>query len=237
MVTVKFQNKINKYTVEAIWKPTNVRYNHIVGPAIVTFKNSSEDIEFSISINKFSILKSQLPFSYSSDDLEITKLNRNSLDLVYDLNKLTDTESTFGNTNVPFFFQDLDFDNEKELIFTEIDNGQRGVATFKVFGLDDGDLESELYDKTNSEPFTSLDTTSKFDVKNKRIIIYGSGGMCSNSYTFYQLIPAKNDFPNNYYQKIASIFEVRDDSLNKCFQKTYKVIQEKLELINSKEMN
>lgn len=236
LIKIKYQNKINSFSVDAVWKPEKVSYNHVVGPAIVTFKNDSEEIKFSVSINKFSILKSQLPFSYSSDEFQITKFNKTIIELIYDANKFTNDESDFGKTNVPFFFQDIDFDNEKELIFTEIDNGQRGVATFKVFGFDYGDLESELYGKTYKEPYISLDEMSKIDYDKKRIIIYGSGGICNGSYTFYELLSAKNEYDKNSFHKIGEILEVRDDNANKCYQKTYKIIEERKELVSTKQI-
>lgn len=229
VVTIEYSNEINGYAVNVVWKPKAVSYSHTKGPAIIEFYNKKDSTSFTLTNNNFSILNSKLPFSYSADSTEIISLNQNNFKLVYDENNLK-SEYSFGTTNEPFFFRDIDFDNIKELIIVEIDNGQRGFATFKAYNFDEyGEIQSED-GFTNIEPFKSLDELSKIDYVNKRIIIYGSGGICAGSFEIYKLQPSKNII-------LETVIEQhRDDYLHKCYELTYKVIKQSKQLISKKEI-
>lgn len=235
IVTIEYSNEINGYTVKVIWKPNVVRYSHTKGPAILEFHNIKDSTSFTLTNNNFSILNSKLPFSYSEDSLEIVSLNQSEIRLVYEEKNLK-SWYTFGTTNEPFFFQDLDFDNIKELILGEIDNGQRGVASFKAYKFEYDEIQSELYGITNIEPFKSLDEMSKIDYTNKRIIIYGSGGDCASGSEIYKLLPSKNDYEGNKFILETVIEEERDDNLNKCYELKYKVINQTKQLISKREI-
>jgi hypothetical protein len=235
VVTIEYSNEINGYSVNVIWKPNAVRYSHTKGPAIIEFYNKKDSTSFTITNNNFGILNSKLPFSYSEDSMEIISLNQDKIQLNYDEKSLK-SEEHFGTTNEPFFFQDLDFDNIKELVIAEIENGQRGVASFKAYKMEDGDIQSELYGITNNEPFKSLDEISKIDYINKRIIIYGSGGVCASGSEIYKLIPSKNDYDERKFVLETVLVEERDDKLDKCYELKYKVINQSKQLISKKEI-
>jgi hypothetical protein len=233
VVTIEYSNEINGYSVKVIWKPKEVRYSHTKGPAIIEFYNKKDSTSFTLTNNNFGILNSKLPFSYSTDSTEIISLNQNDIKLVYVENNLK-SEEDFGTTNEPFFFQDLDFDNIKELVIVEIGNGQRGVASFKAYKLEYGDIQSELYGITNVEPFKSLDEMSKIDYVNRRIIIYGSGGVCASGSEIYKLQPS--NYEENKFVLETVIVEERDDNLNKCYELKYKIINQSKQLISKKEI-
>ena len=235
VVTIEYSNEINGFSVKAIWKPNTVRYSHTKGPAIIEFYNKKDSTTFTLTNNNFGILNSKLPFSYSEDSLEIISLNQNDIKLVYDENNLK-SEYSFGTTNEPFFFFFFFFDNIKKLIIGEIGNGQREVASFKAYKFEYNDIQSELYGITNIEPFKSLDEMSKVDNINKRIIIYGSGGICSSGSEIYKLQPSKNDYEGNMFILETVIVEERDDNLNKCYELKYKVINQSKQLISKKEI-
>jgi hypothetical protein len=228
VVTIEYSNEINGYTVKVVWKPKAVRYSHTKGPAIIEFYNKKDSTSFTLTNNNFSILNSKLPFGYTADSTEIISLNQNDFKLVYDENNLKSEES-FGTTSEPFFFRDIDFDNIKELVIVEIDNGQRGVATFKAYNFENGEIQSE-YGITNIEPFKSLDEVSEIDYVNKRIIINGSGGVCAGSSEIYKLQPSKNIILETVIEQL------RDDNLNKCYELKYKVIKQSKQLISKKEI-
>lgn len=233
IITISYSNEVAGYMVTAIWKPMKVSYNHVIGPAIIEFKNKKDSTLFNLTNNNFSILKKLLPFTYSEDSLEIKKINKKAISLVYNETKMN---KNFGTTNQPFFFQDLDFDNKKELIITEVNNGQRGIASFKAYKIEYGEIESELYGITNTAPFKSLDEMSKIDYKNKQIIIYGSGGVCLNGAEIYKFQTTKNDYEDNKYILEFIVEEQRDDKLDKCFELVYKVINNSKQLISKKEI-
>lgn len=234
MITIEYANEINGYSVKGVWKPDIVKYDHVIGPAIIEFQSKKDTTSFTLLQHSFSVLKSKLPFSYSPDSLEIVNLNNNNLKLFYDENNLK-VEGNFGTTNEPFFFQDLDFDNTKELIFASVGNGQRGVASFEVYKHGRWG-----YYTPNDGPLAMLDQLSKIDYKNKQIVIYGSGGGCANNYEIY-----KWHKPDSYYGvnfTLETIIEQqRDDRLDKCYELTYKVVSQpkymlKKQLISKKEI-
>jgi hypothetical protein len=230
--TISYSNKIEGYSVDVMWKPVKVSYDHVIGPAIIEFKNIKDGNIFYISNDNFSVLKNKLEFTYSQDGTGVEKLNKGHAVFRYDEPSLTTGES-FGQTDEPFFFQDLDFDNKKELILSEVDNGQRGVATFKVYKIDSDGFISRL-----DEPFKSLDQLSKIDIKNKQIIIHGSGGYCTGFDEVYKLKESKDEYePNKYI--LETILERQaemENNQSKCFETKYRVIDMPKELIYKKEI-
>ena len=146
------------------------------------------------------------------------------------------SDYSFGTTNQPFFFQDLDFDTIEELVFLEIDNGQRGIASFKAYKFENSELQPDRYGITSIEPFRSLDEMSTVDYLTKRITIYKSGGNCANIHEIYKLQPAKNDYEANSFVLETIIEEQRDEKSNKCYESTYSVIGQSKKLIAKKEL-
>lgn len=227
-VVIEYSNKINGYKVKSTWKPQIVRYNHVIGPAIIEFCDEQDILIFTVVNNNFSVLKRKLPFSYDKDSLKIEDIRENLISLIYKEPKLND-EKRFGTTDEPFFFEDIDFDNEKELLIAEVDNGQRGVATFKAYKQGDR-TQNQSNDITDRDPFLSLDEMTKIDYENRNIILYGSGGYC---YDHYRIYSKKSSYG---FEFIGEIVEERDDSLNKCYELKYKIIGESRELLTKREM-
>lgn len=234
-VNIEFINKINGYSVKAIWKPTKISHEHIVGPAIIEFYNSTNNTSFDISNNNFSIKKSSLPLNNLENESQIVNLNKELVTLFYDENNLKFDEG-FGTTNEPFFFIDIDFDMKKELVLSEVDNGQRGYTTYKIYKIENGDLRPELYNITYKEPYISFDDMSKIDFEKKTITIYKSGGACFNSYEIYKLQIHKDDYGDNLLLLETIIDQERDDNLQKCFELTYKVVNQTKQLISKREI-
>ena len=143
-------------------------------------------------------------------------------------------EKSFGATPEPFFFQDLDFDNSKELIIKEAVNGQRGGSSFKAYKIKNGYLESDLYNITYNEPYKSLDEMSKIDYTKKQITISKSGGSCGSVNEIYKLMPSKNEYEDKKFALESLIVYEQDEKLNKCFELNYKVINQSKQLISKK---
>jgi hypothetical protein len=241
VVTIDYSNEINGYTVRVFWKPIEVRNNHTKGPAILEFYNNNDSTSFFLTNTHFGIENRKLPFTYSEDYLDIVSIDENEIELEYHEDFLI-SDYSFGTTNEPFFFQDLDFDDREELIFVELGNGQRGLASFKAFKFDFSDfinlrLQPDLFGITSIEPFRSLDEMSKIDYLTKRISIYKSGGNCANSYEIYKLQLAKNEYEANSFTLETSIEEQRDENSNKCYELTYSVIGQSKKLLSKKEVN
>jgi hypothetical protein len=235
-VSISYSNVINGYSVYVLWKPMVVSNNRTIGPAILEFYKVDEPYSFFLTNNHFGIENSKLPFTYSEDGLDIVSINEYEIYLGYDKDDLK-SEYSFGTTNQPFFFQDLDFDKIDELVLVESENGQRGVASFKAYKFDGPELLPDRYGITSIEPFRSLDEMSKIDYLTKRITIYKSGGNCANSYEIYKLQLAKNEYEANSFTLETSIEEQIDEKLNKCYELTYSVIGRSKKLLSKKEVN
>ena len=235
-VSISYSNVINGYSVYVLWKPMVVSNHRTIGPAILEFYKIDEPYSFFLTNNHFGIENSKLPFTYSEDNLSITSFNKYEIDLEYKEDDLQ-SEYSFGTTNKPFFFQDLDFDKIKELVFVEIENGQRGVASFKAYKFENSELQPDRYGITTIEPFKSLDEMSKVDYLTKRITIYNSGGNCANSYEIYKLQLAKNEYEGNSFTLETRIEEQRDEKSNKCYKLTYSVIGQSKKLLSKEEIN
>jgi hypothetical protein len=158
-VSISYSNVINGYSVYVLWKPMVVSNNRTIGPAILEFYKVDEPYSFFLTNNHFGIENSKLPFTYSEDGLGIISINEYEIYLGYDKDGLESAYS-FGTTNQPFFFQDLDFDKIEELVFVESENGQRGVASFKAYKFENSELQPDRYGITSIEPFRSLYTRS-----------------------------------------------------------------------------
>ena len=235
-VTIAYTNEIKGYSVSVLWKPMLVSNNRTIGPAILEFYKIDEPYSFYLTNNHFGLENSMLPFSYSEDGLSITSFNKYEINLEYNEDDLG-TDYSFGTTNAPFFFQDLDFDKIEELVLVEIENGQRGVASFKAYKFDGSELLPDRNGITTIEPFNSLDEMSKVDYLTKRITIYNSGGNCANSYEIYKLQPAKNEYEGNSFVLETVIEEQIEEKSNKCYELTYSVIGQSKKLLSKMEIN
>ncbi len=235
-VSISYSSVINGYSVYVLWKPMVVSNNRTIGPAILEFYKVDEPYSFFLTNNHFGIENGKLPFTYSEDGLGIISINEYEIYLEYDNDDL-ESGYSFGTTNQPFFFQDLDFDKIEELVFVESENGQRGVASFKAYKFENSELQPDRYGITSIEPFRSLDEMSKVDYLTKCITIYNSGGNCANSYEIYKLQPAKNEYEGNSFTLETSIEEQRDEKSNKCYELTYSVIRQSKKLLSKKEIN
>ncbi len=231
IIEIEFTNIVEGYTVKAYWLPKEVKYDYIVGPAIVEFNNTSDSSSFTITNDYFCILGSRLPVNYNTDTTEIISFKEDKLKLIYQMDSLVKREN-FGTTTEPFYFDDIDFDNNKELIICEFGIGQRGVASFNVYPVGNVTQMTDF----GKEPFVSLDEMSKVDHINKRIIIYGSGGICYGSYKIYVPPIVRNDNGESKFILETIIEEQRDDNLNKCYELKYKVVNGIKKLISKREI-
>jgi hypothetical protein len=234
IVTIEYTNIINGYLVKVYWKPNAAKIEHIQGPAIIEFYNKVDSTSFTISNNYFSILKSKLLDKYSEDSLGGVAFNQNNIQLTYDEVKF-DTNN-FGSTNVPFFFMDLDFDKNKELIIAEVQNGQRMLTSFKVYQFADGYIQADLFGTTYQEPYISLDERTKIDTLNKTITLNLSGGGCGSITKVYKLNTTSNGYENKKMFLETFIEQQYDESSSKCFALEYKVNKLSKQLVSKKEV-
>lgn len=207
LLHIQYSNIVNNlYKVDIYWLPDFSMPQEPTGSAIINFKNiKNPEDSFNISTNFFS-----LPRTFF---LEQGILNHNG---VVDKKKTTGTSifytkyidlekgSIFKNHRddaPPFFFEDVDFDEEDELVIVEFAAAQRFRHAYKVYKSFKNGLQP-LYDITNQEPYASFDSMTQFDYDKKTVTLNVSGGAADSYQEIYQYQPEKSSDNNNKFYKL-----------------------------------
>lgn len=224
LVKIKYNKKINGYNVSVIWKPKQLRLGSIVGPATIEFSN--EENEFTITNNYFFLPPDKVDLKFEENN--VIEVNSKEININYEEPNLEN--SNFENINIPFVFIDLDFDGNKELILAKANQGQRFVHAYEAYSFAYGELESDLYQITDKEPFNKIDAFTTLDSKNKELIIYSSGGICFDSTKTYGL-------KDGVFSLKKIIRMERDDDADKCYKLTYSVTNGNEKLVSREEID
>jgi len=179
-VVLTYSKPVEGFDVKVFWRPRERMAGYVIGPAIVEFEHTDPHKTFSVTNNRFGL----------PDDAEWTKTARfvdgyfsttskPQIVLDYVAPKITDRLPSTS-----FFFVDLDFDGKKELVLTEIANGQRWSNTFRVHRPHD--TMRRAYENSARVPLDSLDTFSRIDLKKRTIRIFRSGGAQVNDQLLYK---------------------------------------------------
>jgi hypothetical protein len=209
-IIINYTTPIKGYNVSAKWiireknDPINVvSSGDFIGPAILTFEDvKTKEIfwvihpEFTININKENlkyITVKDGEFIKNQSFTQISKYIKPKFEKV----GTSKEEEGFGYTYIPFFFQDVDFDDKDELILTYAKTYEKGGSQNKIFKTPDyNNLEfSEMTD----EPFANFSgfyfgnpsadaySFTTIDYKNKTITnsgLSGAGGQGKIIYEF-----------------------------------------------------
>lgn len=202
IIHLKFTDIINdKYNVNIVWMPRDGEGPRLVGPAIITFSKDSGYI-FSVTADNF-----HLPF----DELKesgILKVDNDGQAVKVDLSKVYSFEyssdsfnkvSLMNNTHkyeasgsreqVPFFFEDIDFDGKDELVMVSFNSGQRWYNEYIVYKSNY--KYGNMYNLVNTEPLSIIDQLSTFNKQNRTIDVFSSGGACGSTNEKFKLIDGK----------------------------------------------
>lgn len=220
---ITYNQKVNGYDVNVIWKPKTIRYDNAVGPAILEFKNGES--EFTITNNYFALPTETVDLRINEN--KVVGINKNNISLDY--NEPNIGNESFESIDVPFVFMDLDFDGNKELIITKANQGQRFGDAYDAYSFEYGELEPDLYQITNQEPFSEIDFMTKLDKENKELVLYGSGGICFDTFKTYSL-------SNGRFSLTKIVRMERDDDAGKCFKLTYNVVDGNEKLVSKEEV-
>ena len=149
-ITIEYSNKINGYKVSAYWIIKEYANFHgeeryFVGPATLKFTNEENDEVFYIQHPEYSI-------NISKDNLKYITLENSDIfignkSFTQEINYISPSTNKVGVYNadadiydnqtpdeyIPFFFQDVNFDNEKELILTYAIKWEKGGSQNIVF--------------------------------------------------------------------------------------------------------
>lgn len=218
MITVAYSNDINGYRVKAYWIPKQVRYSQIIGPATLEFESIKDSTIFFLANNSFGLERQRLNVTYTTpDSTEIKDIKSDSLKIKYLDNDLHNNKYLGGSTKEPFFFADVDFDDEKEIVLAQSNRAQRGRDKFEAYSLEDIEQPTLL----TGVPFDDLDSGTKFDYLNKKIIVDNSNGACSSSEDIYKLQP-KNDTYSTPKLALVRVIDHEYDSTG-CYELVYNV--------------
>ena len=251
-ISVKYTNIINGMMVDVKWEPIDSYDGSIVGEATIKFKNIKDGSNFSIYNSSFAIAKDRVEglnlvrveLEDQNKEVEVGRFifDKKAMDLEYKAPKFKNDSNILKQIydfDAPFFFYDLDFDNNEELIVVLRGAGQRYSDIFKVYVLKDGRLVDKQEQITDHEPYLQLDGLSTINTKNRTINIHGSSGACNNYDKVYRFKPIPNDRQKGKYilEEYTVRENVRENGFLNCTGFTYKVDQNrKLTLISKKRL-
>lgn len=165
-IYIKYKQPINGYTVKVMWLQDSE-----VGNAL--FCLEKQGVQYYYFAEKW------------TDKILYDKGNTYPNNTVIELDYTAKLESEeYLSDDSPFFFSDVDFDEEDEFIINRYKSGSRDSNAYDVY---DVTLYGYFIRKTEV-PFTELENGQcKFDSKNKVITILGSNGWNSIINDTYQL--------------------------------------------------
>ena len=205
-IIIKYSNPIKGYNVSAKWlirgKIEAQFSNNFKGPAILTFENIKTKEIFWVLHPEFTIDIDQENLKYITvvDD-EFVKNESFTQVCTYIKPKFekvgtSKEEEGVGYTYIPFFFQDVDFDDVDELILTYATTYEKGGSKNKIFKKDD--YENLEFSEMTNEPFTNFSgfyygnpiadaySYTIIDYKNKTITHSGMSGAGGRGEIIYE---------------------------------------------------
>lgn len=238
IVRINYLNSVNGYRINILWKPNKEKQSGssewIVGPAILEFTDDQTNEVYQLVNSHFGLSPEKYNHSLKIEDDGKVVILKDSILLSYHNIEPIDKQGGFMYEE-PFFFLDLNFDNKKELLLQETENGQRRENNYRVFNLG---VSHNLLELTFSQPYCSLDGYSIFDRTNKKIHIIGSNGACAGTEDIYKFTT------QTVIDKTYNIqFEVSDyqldiqkvhepDSNFKCKEYMYQIIKPNRKLVS-----
>jgi hypothetical protein len=232
-IHLKFTNIIDgQYAVDVLWMPDDGLAPQLVGPAVINFvKNRGHSFSVSAEafhipsdiLNEFGLLKYDNSGDYHTLPVDLSK--------VHSIEYGSDEGSIFNNPYhlyydkpivgiVPFFFEDIDFDNKDELILINTRAGQRWVDSYTIYKATY--KGGNIYSLATDEPFNMLDQKTTFNKENRTIDVFSSGGACGSTNEKFQLI-------NGKYASVEFVewVSVENDEKIACIESIYTVINDK----------
>ncbi len=227
-VYIKYKQPVNGYTVKVLWMPYTDEngYTAETGNAILYFEN--EDNHFYIQ----------------------TKCYRDTA--VYSHTHLEDDDVLFWNYTPkkkgeilsqysPFFFSDVNFDGEKELLINDYNGGSRGSNSYEVYKI-----HPYYADIIKEAPFVNLENDmTDFDSANKTITChYSLSSFESTTHIYKQVKQEKIEWtePEDSYKfelvRVDIHNQYTDSKEHKVYIKDgykYKLIKDEKTPINQKD--
>jgi hypothetical protein len=212
-ITIDFTNEINGYKVRAIWlieRFDQMYTENFIGPAILTFTEIKTNKTYNISHNDFTIklLPENLKFikktkiegieEYESNAIFTQKMEYLLPEIIVEQNnaKITSKDRNSGFKDyVPFFFKDVNFDNQPDLILTLATFWEKGGYYNEVYLYNEyqgiNKTNEEVYKKfsnffSNASSDSAAYSKTSIDYTTKRIFFNWMSGCCMGGEDIYE---------------------------------------------------
>lgn len=166
-IFISYNQKVNGYKVNVMWFPFDIQYID-QSPAILHFQN---DISGFYIYNP-SFLETGVYEKFKKNSLK----DGDTIYVNYTPKESSEYAEDFGylaDNNIPFFFQDVDFDGEDELLITNWQCGSKGSSTYDVYKV------NQYYEyrldmiKLTDAPFYKMENgQTEFNPKEKTIKLH-----------------------------------------------------------------
>lgn len=218
---VLLNKKVNGYDVDISWEPNLKKGDNVIGPAVLEFKK--DNTTFKITNDHFGLPGKLIVADYDADNYTIDQLKTKKVNLDYQDYQLEDNK--LGESKMPFFFLDLDFDGKKELLLAKIGQGQRYRTTLEAYAVNvDG-----FNQISNNPPYKSLDAQTEVNYENKELSLFLSGGACGSE--FYVYAPVSGSLQLTKVRK-----QEMDVEASKCYESTYEVLNGEEKFVSKREL-
>ena len=221
LVHIKFKDVINGYKVEIFWYPNQNlpgSGERLAGAAVLKFADSINAQTVSIATDSFFLYKKTLgSMGIYKENGEINR-DKSLYSKPFSLNysnweprSIKQVDKT--NSEATFFFEDVNFDSQKELIIIESMAAQRFRDRLAVYDLGSG--------RYSDEPYISFDSETKFNSQNETIELNNTSGACYSDYLTYKFNKRKLKF--ELIKLIRYTIVDQKDGQEICTQFVYKV--------------
>ena len=229
-IFIKYKQPVNGYDVTVVCLPYNYTYDkeretEIWGNALLYFEK--EDNRFYIYNESFS--DSVL---YYVNEQEVRD------NMILELDHLPKSKNEYLSHNLPFFFSDVDFNGEEELIINNWKCGIRHCNTYDVYKITNNDVK-QLTEAPFINPTGKISNyNSEFDSVNKTITIHKRTR--STYYGGYYKYGLVKRVDLNSYDRLSKCNELElieakiidyDRNTSTCSFRQYKRIKDRLQKI------
>ena len=166
-IFISYKQKINGYKVNAMWFPTD-SYYYDQSSAILHFKNdTSEFYIYNPSFHENGVYeKFERMSPKDGDTIYVNYTPKES-------SKYAEEYGYLADNNIPFFFQDVDFDGEDELLITNWQCGSKGSSTYDVYKVNQYYEHRLDMIKLTDAPFNKMENgQTEFNPKEKTIKLH-----------------------------------------------------------------
>ena len=187
IISLRYRQKVKGYSVKVDFVHTNSDPNY--GQAILYF--SKTDHSFKVYCDAFSdeqLISDDTPYVKTQKAIDLSRLKAGNT--IY-LNYKRPKANEYLSAHSPFYFKDMDYDGEEELVINNLEMGARGYNTYDVFKV--FHVEKPL--RLKGLPFTNglykiTNYNVEYEPKSHSVIDKCYDGFDAYGYYRYKSIPS-----------------------------------------------